>query len=1114
MTGCPTELELERFVEGVCPEDERSRIETHRGECMACSSWLLAAQEDEALVPSLRRAHTTNSGPRLTLSPADAARELDEDLAEEPALARYKIVRRLGAGGMGVVYEAEQRNPQRSVALKVLPGSFVSDRSLRMFGREAQVLGRLSHPSIARILEAGTYASHGELRPFFAMELVDGLPLTEYAQRVDLRLRQRLELLATVCDAVQHAHQMGVVHRDLKPANVLVTADGTPKVLDFGVARIFDDEAGGTVQTQVAEVVGTLPYISPEQLSGDPLEVDTRTDVYALGVMLFELLAGRSPFEVATRSVAEAIKLVEQQQPIPLGSLDARLSGDLEVIANKALAKEKDQRYESAAALADDLRRFLRFEPIAARPPSTVYYLRRFARRNRAIVAVLGLAFLALGGGLATTTWQARRALAAENAANDQAQRALVAEAEAKEHARRAEQAEAEARAEARTVEEANAFLHALIGFDSNDPDGVTRTGDTTLSELMKSAGARLDRRPFSDPEAEATLRIAVGNAQRRFGSADLAIETLQHALELREQHWGPDHVVIAETLNTLGVALSEGGLVEEGLAAWERALEIYAANGNPEPEMEATTRGNLARILLARGRMDDAELLLEESLAVHTELLGPDSLHVMNDLANLAFLRRQQGRRAESLQLLREALEVARRAGKVGHRHTLSTMGNLAISLIELGYEDEGLAVFRERCEGAEKMLGADPETARAHHELARVANMAALQEEALEHATRAVEILEQTNSTSRYPFALQTLGHVQTALGRTEAGEANLLHALELFESGVPPIGTEHIACRVDLGALWMARGELERSRQILAEAVELLGAEAWRGDPLPARAYDRLARVLDLLEGGSPEAERLHRAAVQASVNLRLPRDAFWVVAANSGCAAFLARRGAYAEAEPLISRACAVAAEHEVGTLELADALRETRLEVLVGLGAFERVEQLAIEALSVAGAEDRSARHLALWGALATALREQGKTEEALSCARAVLELAGEVHGADSETAAGARAFVGLVLTDSGALEEAAAEFDRAHAVLGGAPLETARRALLRAAHGRCLVELGRQVEAEPLLLEAVEAIGERLPDAHPAVRCTLDWTARLYETWGRPDAAAPYRARL
>lgn len=325
-------------------------------------------------------------------------------------IGHYRLIEAIGDGGMGVVYLAEQDQPLRSVAVKLIRSGIMSRELLRRFEFEAQVLGQLRHPGIAHVYEAGTADTERGVQPYFAMEYVEGPPLDRYARDHQLGTRKRLELIALICDAVQYAHQKGVIHRDLKPGNILVDESGQPKVLDFGVARATNaDTQTVTLRTDVGQLVGTVPYMSPEQVSGVSSEIDTRSDVYALGVICFELLTERLPHRVRDRSIPEAARIIRDEEPSRLSSIDPALRGDVETIVAKALEKDKTRRYQSAAEMSADLRRYLRNEPILARPQTTLYQLRKFARRNRGLALALCGVLLALVAGLASTSIYAFR---------------------------------------------------------------------------------------------------------------------------------------------------------------------------------------------------------------------------------------------------------------------------------------------------------------------------------------------------------------------------------------------------------------------------------------------------------------------------------------------------------------------------------------------------------------------------------------------------------------------------------------------------------------------------------------------------------------------------------
>ncbi len=369
------------FLAAACQGDPELRAEVES--LLAYDSSSGAEDDDEGFLKSpLVRV------PEATLS--DLSGSLPHETPAPPShIGRYRILRRHGEGGMGTVYEAEQDNPRRTVALKVIRSGFVSTGVVSRFRHEAQILARLQHAGIAQVYEAGVSEDGW---PYFAMEFIRGQPLDEYVRTNNLGSRACLELIAKVCDAAQHAHDKGVVHRDLKPANIMVDLSGSPKVLDFGVAHVADvDLMITSSQTQTGQLLGTLGYMSPEQLAARPSGLDGRSDVYTLGVILFELLAHRLPYHLDSLPMHEVARVIDQEEPARLGSIDRRFRGDVEIIVAKALEKEKTRRYASAGDLASDIRRYLRGEPIVARQVTTAERYWRWARRNPSISVLAGV---------------------------------------------------------------------------------------------------------------------------------------------------------------------------------------------------------------------------------------------------------------------------------------------------------------------------------------------------------------------------------------------------------------------------------------------------------------------------------------------------------------------------------------------------------------------------------------------------------------------------------------------------------------------------------------------------------------------------------------------------
>ncbi|MCA9299910.1 MAG: serine/threonine protein kinase, partial [Phycisphaerales bacterium] len=401
-----------------------------------------------------------------------AARPAYHDTPAMPQrIGSYEIRRVLGEGGMGIVYLAEQDRPRRTVALKVIRPLLASKRALQRFEHESQILARLKHPGIAQIYEAGVATTAFGAQPFFAMEYVDGEPLDRDVEKRRLSIRERLERMAQIADIVQHAHQQGVIHRDLKPANIMIDREGQPKVLDFGVARATDsDIQSATMQTDLGQLVGTVPYMSPEQVEGDPYNVDTRSDVYALGVITYRLLTGSHPYDLEHRTITEAVRLIRDTEPPSLGSVSRTMRGDVETIVAKALEKDRSRRYQSAAEFAGDIRRHLRDEPIVARPATTMYQLRKFARRHRPVVVSAALLLVVLLLGVATTTAGWMYALDQAAVAEREREAATEAQRESETARTLAERARADADAarlaaeeEARTATAARDFLKGML---------------------------------------------------------------------------------------------------------------------------------------------------------------------------------------------------------------------------------------------------------------------------------------------------------------------------------------------------------------------------------------------------------------------------------------------------------------------------------------------------------------------------------------------------------------------------------------------------------------------------------------------------------------------------
>jgi serine/threonine protein kinase len=578
-------------------------------------------------------------------------------------IGSYRIIRLLGEGGMGAVYEAEQDQPRRRVALKVIKSAWADRELLRRFELESQTLGRLHHPGIAQIYEAGAAETGFGSQPFFAMEIIHGKPLIEYAEAKHLNTRQRLALMIQICEAVEHAHQRGIIHRDLKPGNILMEENGQPKILDFGLARVTDGDMQATRQTDMGQLLGTLAYMSPEQVTADPLALDTRSDVYALGVILYELLAGRLPYEVS-RHVYEVVRTIQQVDPKPLSSMNRAYRGDIETIAAKALEKDKTRRYGSAAELAADIRRYLEDRPIAAKPASTSYQLRKFARRNKVLVTGTFAVFLTLVVGVVVSTWQAVRA----------------------------RRAEVRAQAETATAQAVVDFLQndLLAQASANKQAGPTTKPDPDLKvrTALDRAAERIEGKFAKQPEVEAEIRQTIGQTYYDLGLYPEGRKQLEQALTLRRRVLGPDNPKTIETMLSLGLT----ALVQDKYAEAEeidnRALEISRRVLGPENPVTLKCTSAVVKLYLAQHKAAQTEALAKQALEISRRVLGPEHPDTLYAAGNLAASYAGQGKYAQDAALLAPVLEISRRVLGPEHPETLDYMRGLSYAYVMQGKE------------------------------------------------------------------------------------------------------------------------------------------------------------------------------------------------------------------------------------------------------------------------------------------------------------------------------------------------------------------------------------------------------------------------------------------
>ena len=761
---------------------------------------------------------------------------------------RYRLTGVLGEGGMGTVYRAEQTQPvRRPVALKLIRVGLDSRAVLARFDAERQALALMDHPNIARVYDGGTTAAG---QPFFAMELVSGAPITDYCDQKRLPLRARLELFVAVCQAVQHAHQKGIIHRDLKPSNVLVTeVDGrpTPKVIDFGVAKATEFSLTDLSLADTGAIVGTPTYMSPEQADPSSMDIDTRTDIYALGVILYELLAGSPPIDAKSfkrGAFLEMLRMVREVDPpspstrlskaddlpgiatsrgLEPAQLRRALRGDLDWIVMKALEKDRTRRYETANGFAADVMRHLASEPVLAAPPDRAYRMRKFVRKHRGAVIAAGLVVFTLLAGIVGTTL----GLIAADARRREAETNLA------------------------FATRGNEILGSIFeGLDPKANYATVAEFSGALRDGLNKAVRELDGAAIGDPLVVAAMQVKLGQSLTALGETPAAIVVLRKSLEIRSPKLGADHANTLKSLSGLAAAYELAGKLDLAIPLYEEALRSRRAKRGPDHPDTHSSMNSLGIAYDKAGKSDRSLPLLEEALKLHKARLGPDHPDTLNTMNSLAMAYTFAGKLDLAIPLQEETLKLKKAKLGPDHPDTLMSMNNLAVAYEKAGKLDLAIPLAEETLKLKKAKLGPDhPDTLATMSNLASAYTVAGKLDLAIPLAEETLK-LKKAKLGPDHPDTLATMSNLASAY--TVAGKLDL--AIPLLEETLKlhrtKLGPDHFGTLYtmnNLAGAYEQAGKLDLAAPLYEDTLKLRKAQFGPDHPEALGTMASLGRSL---------------------------------------------------------------------------------------------------------------------------------------------------------------------------------------------------------------------------------------------------------------------------